>query len=168
MSQEFQDYLAWFEQGVTGLSNSTGNMMREMVYQGPASFDGLIVYESVAIDYFKKAKGRWGDLYVVYPDYNIWNDNPYYVLDTAWTTEAHQQAAETFLDFLMSEPVQQRALEHGFRPGNPSVSLKGPASPFTRHAQFGLRIDLPAVCEPPSPEVIDNLQQSWIRNAVPR
>jgi hypothetical protein len=167
MSQDFQDYLAWFERGVTGLSNSTGNMMREMVYKGPASFDALMVYESVAIDYFKRAEGRWGRLQVVYPNYNVWNDNPYYILDTPWTTEAHQRAAETFLAFLMSEPIQVRALDHGFRPGNPSVPVRGPASPFVRYAEFGLKIDLPAVCEPPSPEVIDNLQQSWVRGARP-
>jgi Ca-activated chloride channel family protein len=168
MSRDFQDYLAWFERGVTGLSNSTGNMMREMIYKGPVSFDGLMVYESVAIDYFKKAEGRWGQLHVVYPDYNIWNDNPYYILDTPWTTEAHQRAAGVFLEFLMSEPIQARALDHGFRPGNTSVPIRGPGSPFVKYAQFGLKIELPAVCDPPSAEVIDNLQQSWIRSAVRR
>jgi hypothetical protein len=165
MSRDFQEYLAWFGSGVAGMSNSTGNLMKEMILRGPSAYDALMVYESVAIDFFQKAEGRWDDLLVVYPEYNLWNDNPYYILDTPWTTEAHQNVAEVFLEFLMSEPVQQRALEHGFRPGNPSVPVKGL---LTRYADKGLVIDLPAVCESPSPEVIENLQQSWIRNVVPR
>src|SRR5215475_419824 len=49
----FQNWLQSFERGVSGLSNSTGNMMREMVLKGPSSYDALLVYESVAIDYLK-------------------------------------------------------------------------------------------------------------------
>ena len=168
MSPEFQSYLIQFERGVSGLSNSTGNLMREMIFKGPQSFDALMVYESVAIDFLKKAEGRWGKLHVAYPKYNLWNDNPYYILNTPWTTLKTQRAADIFLQFLMSEPIQLRALDHGFRPGNPSVPVRGPDSPFVRYADCGLSIEIPAVCEPPSPEVIENLQQSWIRNAVPR
>ena len=56
----FQDWLQKMERGVTGMSNSTGNMMREMVLKGPSSYDSLFVYESVTIDYLKNAEGRWG------------------------------------------------------------------------------------------------------------
>lgn len=168
VAPEFQEFLAQFERGVTGLSNSTGNLMGEMLYKGPASFDALMVYESVAIDYLKNAQGRWEDLQIVYPQHNLWNENPYYILNTPWTTAAHQRAAEEFLKYLMSEPVQARALEHGFRPGNPEVSVKGPESPFVKYVANGLRLELPAVCQVPSPEVIASLQQVWLRNAVPR
>ncbi len=54
----FQAWLADFERGVSGLSNSTGNLMRDMVLRGPSTFDGLFVYESVVIDYLKSAEGR--------------------------------------------------------------------------------------------------------------
>src|SRR5271166_5781078 len=37
----FQNWLQNFERGVSGLSNSTGNMMREMVLKGPSSYDAL-------------------------------------------------------------------------------------------------------------------------------
>ena len=75
-----------------------------------------------------------------------------------WTTPAHQKAAGAFLKFLLSEPIQLRALRHGFRPGNPGVSLKKPDSPFVRYANIGLNIDLPSICDLPSVEVIENLQ----------
>ena len=49
----FQQWLGSLERGTSGLSNSTGNMMKEMVLKGPSSYDALLVYESVAIDYLK-------------------------------------------------------------------------------------------------------------------
>jgi hypothetical protein len=167
MSPEFQDDLTHFGQGVAGLSNSTGNLMKEMTLKGPSAYDALIVYESVAIDYLASAQGRWEQLRVLYPPYNLWNENPYCILNTPWTTAAHQQAAETFLKFLMSEPIQTRALQHGFRPGNPAVPVRGPESPFVRFAECGLSVDVPAVCEVPSRQVIDNLLQAWIRYGMP-
>jgi hypothetical protein len=57
----------------------------------------------------------------------------------------------------MSEPIQRRALEHGFRPGNPAVSVRFADSPLIRHAGRGLRIDLPRMCEPPGEDVVQAL-----------
>jgi hypothetical protein len=165
VATEFQNWLGTLERGVSGLSNSTGNMMKEMVLKGPSSFDAIMVYESVAIDYLKNAEGRWGRLQVVYPERNMWNDNPYYVLDTDWTGDDHHQAADIFLDFLMSKPIQEAALAHGFRPGNPDVPVKFTDSPFVKYEKYGLSIDLPTVCESPAPQVINNLQQTWQRTA---
>ena len=168
MSAAFLEHLERFQSGVTGLSNSTGNMMEEMLTKGPSGYDALMVYEAVAIDFFKKAEGRWEDLQVIYPEYNLWNDNPYYVLHVPWSSPAQEKAAETFLKFLMSEPAQVKALEHGFRPGNPAVPIRGPASPFVRYANSGLKVEIPDVCEVPSPQVIEGLLQAWTGKAVPR
>jgi ABC-type molybdate transport system substrate-binding protein len=168
MSAVFLEHLERFQSGVTGLSNSTGNMMEEMLTKGPSSYDALMVYEAVAIDFFKKAEGRWEDLQIIYPEYNLWNDNPYYVLHVPWSSPAQEKAAETFLKFLMSQPAQAKALEHGFRPGNPAVPIRGPASPFGRYAGSGLKVEIPDVCEVPGPQVIEGLLQAWTRKAVPR
>ena len=163
LDEGFQDWMRGIERGVTGLSNSTGNMMREMVLKGPSSFDALFVYESVAVDYLKNAEGRWGRLRILYPDLNMWNDNPFYVLDTPWSSAEQRRATGTFLDFLMTEPIQKQSLTHGFRPGNPSVALKSADSPFVQQASFGLRVDLTTSCEPPGSAIIANLLASWQR-----
>jgi ABC-type glycerol-3-phosphate transport system substrate-binding protein len=159
----FQNWLQTFERGVSGLSNSTGNMMREMVLKGPSSYDALIVYESVAIDYLKNAEGRWGQLKIVYPEYNAWNDNPYYIVDVPWSNKDQRKAADTFLQFLLSEPIQKESLNHGFRPANPSVAVKFPDSPFVKYADYGIKVDLGKICDPPRGEVVNNLLQSWQR-----
>ncbi len=37
----FQNWMNSIERGVSGLSDSTGNMMRDMVLRGPSSYDAL-------------------------------------------------------------------------------------------------------------------------------
>ena len=95
--------------------------MKDMVGKGPTAFDAVLIYENLAIDYLKAAQGRWGDLHVAYPRRNIFNDNPYYILDVPWSSPEQRRAAEAFLTFLLSAPMQQKALSHGFRPANISI-----------------------------------------------
>jgi ABC-type glycerol-3-phosphate transport system substrate-binding protein len=160
---DFQQWLEAMERGVTGMSNSTGNMMRDMVLKGPSSYDAVFVYESVAIDFLKNAEGRWGKIRLVYPEYNAWNESPYYILNASWVGPAQRQAAEAFLQFLMSERVQKEALTHGFRPGDPKVPVKFSNSPFVTYAPYGVQVDLQKVCEPPKSDVVTNLLASWQR-----
>jgi hypothetical protein len=163
----FQGWLQEFERGVVrpggSLTHSTGTLMRELVLRGPSQYDGLMVYENLAIDYLDSARERWGDLQVVYPVPNLWNEHPYYILNVPWSNQAQRAAARQFLDFLTSEPVQRKALEHGFRPGNPAVPVRFPGSPLVRHEAAGLAIDLPRVYENPRAEVLNDLIASFRR-----
>ncbi len=151
--QRFLEWLRSFEQAVArpggSLTHSTGTLMREMVLRGPSQYDCLLVYENLAIDYLAVRPRHWGELHVDYPEPNIWNEHPYYILDVPWSTQAQRAAAADFLAFLMSEPIQRRALEHGFRPGNPDISVRSADSPLLCHAEHGLQIHLPRMCEPP-------------------
>src|SRR5262245_58813403 len=160
----FQSWAQAFERGVSGLANSTGNLMREMVLKGPSAYDAVVVYENVAIDYLKNAEGRWGELRVIYPARNLWNENPYYILDAPWSSPEQREAAGRFLDFLLGEPVQKQSLVHGFRPGNPAVPVRFAGSPFLAYQRFGLSVDLGSMCEPPKAEVLNNLLQWWQRS----
>lgn len=164
LNPEFQTWLNGIESGVTGMSNSTGTMMRDMVLRGPSSYDALCVYENVVIDYLKNAEGRWGELRVAYPKQNMWNDNPYYILDAPWSSAEQRKAAGVFLDFLLSETVQKESLKHGFRPANPAVPIKLADSPFVQYARFGLQIDLSTVGQAPKADVINNLLSAWQRS----
>jgi Ca-activated chloride channel family protein len=164
LNPEFQTWMNGIESATTGMSNSTGNMMKDMVLRGPSSFDALCVYESVVIDYLKSAEGRWGELHVAYPRQNMWNDNPYYILDAPWSSADQRKAAGTFLDFLLSETVQKESLKHGFRPGNPTVPIKFPESPFVQYARFGLQIEIANVGQVPKADVINNLLAAWQRS----
>jgi len=167
LNVKFQDWMSSIERGVTGLPESTGIMMKDMVLKGPSSYDAVFVYESVAIDFIKSAEGRWGEVHVVYPKENMWSDNPYYIIDAAWSSKEQRQAAETFLKFLMTEPVQRESLKHGFRPGDPNVPIKFAESPFTAYERYGLQIEPGSTCEPPRAEdrkIINNLLAIWQRS----
>ena len=87
---DFQTWLQEFEQGIArpggGLTHSTGTLMREMVLRGPSQYDALMLYENLAIEYLDAARDRWGELQVVYPEPNLWNEHPYYILDVPWST----------------------------------------------------------------------------------
>lgn len=159
----FQSRLADLE-GAVSLSKSTGTMMREMVLKGPSTYDALFVYESVAIEYLKNAEGRWGELHIAYPSRNMWNDNPYYIIDATWSSPAQRTAAQVFLEFLLTEPIQRQSLQHGFRPANPSVPVRFAGSPFLLYERYGLKNDIGQVCEPPTADVITNLLASWQRS----
>ena len=158
---EFRDWVRRFEKGIVRpegvLTHSTGDLMAQMVNRGPSQYDCVLVYENLAIDNLDAARDRWGRLVVEYPEPNMWNDHPYYLLDVPWSDARQRAAAEAFRRFLMSEPIQRRALEHGFRPGSTAISLRNPDSPLVRHAGHGLRIDLPRMCEAPSGKVLDDL-----------
>ena len=160
----FQNWLQQFERATSGMSNSTGNMMREMVLKGPSSFDALLVYEAVTIDYLKNAEGRWGQIRVIYPEYTAWNESPYYIINAPWVSDGQRLAAQKFLTFLLSERVQKESLQHGFRPANPNVPVRFADSPLMMYAKYGVRVNLPKICEPPSSEVVNNLLAGWQRS----
>src|SRR5271165_1611343 len=160
---QFQTWLQSLESAANNESNSTGNLMREMVLKGPSSYDTTLVYESVAIDYLKNAEGRWGPIHVIYPEYNIWNDNPYYILNASWSTDDQRKAAQVFLDFLLSKEIQQGSITHGFRPANPDVPTRTPDSPWVRYQANGVKLDLGKICAAPKAEIVTNLLMSWQR-----
>lgn len=169
-AERFQEWLRSFERGITrhgsSLTHSTGTLMEQMVLRGPSQYDCLVVYENLAFDYMQAAIQRWGtdgEFYVAYPDPNVWNEHPYYILDVPWSDNRQRKAAADFLKFLMSVPVQRRALEHGFRPGNPEVPVNSPESPLVRSQKYGFKLSLPVISEPPTGDVTMNLLGSFRR-----
>ena len=160
-SAEFRDWFAGLEKGVTSWSHSTGTLMEDMVRLGPSSFDALMVYENVVMDYFKAAEGRWGGLHVAYPPCNLWSEHPYYILDVPWSSKEQRVAAEAFLQFLLSEPMQKEALQQ-LRPVNIDIPIRNVAdSPFVRYKSFGIEVDMKSLCEPPGEALLDNLLAVW-------
>src|ERR1700682_3205524 len=96
--------------------NAVSISMRDFATGGPEACDAALVYESSALELVEAAQKRWGELRIVYPQRNLWADNPYYILDALWSTPEQREAAQTFLDFIMTETSQQGAIAHGFRP----------------------------------------------------
>ncbi len=123
---------------ISDFGESTGTYMQEMVAYGPSKFDMIAVYEASAIEQADNAVGRYGELRVYYPPATVISDHPFCVLNADWVTPEKQRAAKIFIDYLTSTPIQQLALlKYGFRPGDPSIALDQPGSPFNRYAAMG-------------------------------
>ena len=80
-------------------------------------------------------------------------------------TPEQRAAARELRDFLLPPEIQAQALEFGFRPANPDVKVVSadPNKPWNRLKPYGIRLDVPAVAEPPSGEVTRLLLETWRR-----
>jgi ABC-type Fe3+ transport system substrate-binding protein len=163
-SPELAAWLATFQGAVPQFSDSTDALMTAMLQRGPSVYDVALVPESLAIEAFASA-GTWGRLRIYYPPATLVSDHPYAILDAPWTTADERQGARLFRDFLLSRPVQERALTYGFRPANAAVPVatSDPRNPFNQYQPNGLRADLPALIDTPTPAVVEALLQAWQR-----
>lgn len=163
---EFQKWFAEIENSVLEFGDSTGTFMDNMIRFGPSKYDMVAIYENLAIESIDKAQGRWGDtLRVVYPPATLFSDHPYAVLAGDWTTPEQRAAAEQFGQFLLSRPIQELALQYGFRPADPGVAVitNDPGNPFRKYAQYGVQVDIAQQVELPPGDVIATLLELWRR-----
>ncbi|MCB0208293.1 MAG: extracellular solute-binding protein [Anaerolineae bacterium] len=160
------DYGAWFSElgQYTTIGDSTGTFMQEIVAFGPSKYDIVAVYEATAIEQIENAAGRYGELRVYYPPATVLSDHPFCALHADWVTDDKAEAAQQFVDYLLSRPVQAEALKLGFRPADKGVALDGPNSPFSRYATNGIKTDLPPEVEVPAGDVLNTLINFWNRN----
>jgi ABC-type Fe3+ transport system substrate-binding protein len=144
--------------------------MKDMILYGPSRYDVIWNYESVAIGDMGAAQGRWGNLLVYYPKPTLWSNHPFVFLKGDWVTAEQRAAAKELRDFLLLPEVQSRALDFGFRPANPDVKLltSDPNNPWNRLKAYGVRVDVPAVAEPPSGDVTRLLLETWRRVVEPQ
>jgi len=120
-----------------------------------------VLYENLVIDSYKQAdhRDRAFDLVAIYPrEGTFWTDNPLVVLNAPWVTDEHRRAAAIFRDYLLSKPVQTRAMtEYGFRPAEPSIAITAPLTP-----DFGVDPKQPqTLLSTPRSEVINHAIEVW-------
>ena len=97
-------------------------------------------------------------LVAIYPEEGtLYSDNPFFILDADWVSDAQRAGAEAFQEFVQRPVNQEKVLESGFRPGNPEVPLGAPIS-----EEFGVDPDQPTtLLEVPSGQVMNDLLDAW-------
>lgn len=97
-------------------------------------------------------------LVAVYPkEGTLYSDNPLYVLDADWVSDAQREGAEAFIEVVQRPENQRKVLEYGFRPGNPDVALADPIV-----AANGVDPDEPAqLLQVPEPQIMVSLLEKW-------
>jgi Ca-activated chloride channel family protein len=158
---ELRDFMAQVESSIIHYGSSTGFFGRRMFERGPSYLSAAVLYENLIVaQESKRLAGTTSQLPVVaiYPkEGTFWSNHPYVILNAPWVTEEQKAAAEDFEAFLLDKPQQQRAIEFGFRPADPSIPLMTPLD-----AQHGVDPGQPqTVLEVPSAEVIQSAQSLW-------
>jgi hypothetical protein len=165
---EFQEWLIEFESTVTSFGDSTGTYMKEIVAYGPSTYDIVAVYEATAIEQAENAQARYDNLRVYYPPLTVMSDHPFCTLQTDWVEEVEERAANQFIDFLLTEEMQEAALiDHGFRPALSSIPVDQAQSPLLRYSDLGLQVATPPEVEVPAGSVLNVLIDFWTRNVQP-
>lgn len=145
----------------TGMKLESSDLAADMIAKGPSSYDAIFTYESLALRSLKEAQGRWGKVRLIYPAYNFWMDNPFYVLDVPWSTAQHQSAAKAFLNYIYSPRIQKELLAMSIRPANPEVPLQDPGSPFLLYKEQGTVIDVQNAMDEPNGEIVKAMMEDW-------
>jgi hypothetical protein len=158
-SNDFQDWLAEIMGSMSDLSGGTYTV-QDLALFGYTTGDAGQLLESDLLLNMEGIQTRWADpLRIVYPKYVTWFDFPFTVWIGPETTADQKNAALVFQGFLLSDPIQQRALTYGLRPVSPSVPVDGADSLFVRWQSQGAQVIVPRTTAMRSPdrEVLQDL-----------
>ena len=132
---------------------------------GPGHLDAVVTYEHLTLPLLAKVDSYADSLRklaIVYPEPTILARNPAVIFAS---DSEKEEAARKWLKFLRSKELQKHAIEFGFRPVNPDISIRGydvEQNQFLRLRRYGVTLDLHVV-EPPRPSgrVIQSLVELW-------
>lgn len=160
-SPKLKEFISQVQSSIIHYGTSTGFFATRMFEGGPSYLSASVLYENLVVaQEIKRINGTSNQLPVVaiYPrEGTFWANHPYVILNTEWVTPNQKEAANIFEDFLLAKPQQQKAIEIGFRPADPSIALTSPLD--DRH---GIDIQQPkTVLEIPSAEVIEGVIDLW-------
>jgi len=149
--------IAGVEQSVVHYGSSTGFFGRKMFANGPEYLSAAVLYESMVVESYADNNLAF-PVVAIYPkEGTFWSDHPVGVVERDWVTAEHREAAKIYIQYLLARPQQEKAIQYGFRPALPDVSLAGPLD-----AAHGIDPKEPkTTLEVPSVDVINGILQTW-------
>lgn len=148
---------AWLrrcEAGLDATPATTSDLTTSLVDMGPSLYDGVVTYEHLALPVLAQIDAHpdaLRKLVVHYPTPTLIARHPMVMFHAS---PAQTVAAQRWLKFLLSEPMQQKAIEAGFRPVNPGVTIRGynvDSNLFLRLRRYGVYLQ-PRLTEAPRPD----------------
>jgi Ca-activated chloride channel homolog len=160
-SPKLKEFISKVQSSIIHYGTSTGFFATRMFEGGPSYLSASVLYENLVVaQEIKRLNGTSNQLPVVaiYPkEGTFWANHPYVILNAEWVTDTQKEGAKVFEDFLLAKPQQQKAIEIGFRPADPSIALTSPLDD-----KHGMDIQQPkTVLEIPSAEVIQGVINLW-------
>lgn len=133
--------------------------------KGPAYLSAAAQYENNVIEGNLASGGKPFPLVCIYPkEGTVFNENPIAVPEADWVKPAEREAAQKFIDFLLTAEQQQAAVGKGLRPAG---RTDAPGGPFT--AANGVAEALPQfpAFEVPSPAILNRVRDLWFETKKP-
>ena len=146
-----------------GLSNSWIDDL--MHRKGPAYLSACVQYENTIIQTNEKHNSKPFKLLAIYPkEGNFWTQHPVAVLKGDWMTPEKEEGCKKFIQFLLSENAQSRAMEMGLRPILEDLEM---GSPFD--LEHGVIADISAdrMFKVPEEGVLKRIRDLWEDLKVP-
>jgi Ca-activated chloride channel family protein len=99
-----------------------------MVTRGPEYLHAVTTSEAETLktNAEQGANMRFPLVFIFPSDGTFWGEHPYCVLDADWVTDAQQEAAAVFLDYLLAPVQQEAAIVYRLRPLDESIPLEAP------------------------------------------
>jgi len=162
-SQSVMDSVGAVEQQVFHYGKKDTDILLRMTQRGPEYLHAVTSYEANVIKWNRDHGNELRFPFVaIYPDDGtFWVENPYCVLDGAdWVSDEQEEAALTFLEYLLSSEQQKLAIDWGLRPYDPGMSLHAPID-LEHGAVPSITInDVPHLAYP-TDEVVGHIIDMW-------
>ncbi|MDI1475037.1 substrate-binding domain-containing protein [Polyangium sp. y55x31] len=165
----FGGWLKRCEGGLDAPPASTKLLTDSFFHVGSSRYDAVVTYEHLTFDVLARIDEFASvvpDARILYPQPTIMTQHPVVFLDFGdEITEAQRLVAGKWLAFLRSDEMQKKAIEHGFRPADPALSIRdyhSAQNPFLRFRRYGVTFEDPII-EPPrlDGEVVHELIRTW-------
>jgi Ca-activated chloride channel family protein len=152
-----KQFIAGVEQSVVHYGSSTGFFGRKMFANGPEYLSAAVLYESMVVESYSQNNLPF-PIVAIYPkEGTFWSDHPVGVVERDWVTPEHREAAKIYIQYLLTRPQQEKAIEYGFRPASVDIPLAAPLD-----AAHGIDPKEPkTTLEVPSVDVINGILQVW-------
>ncbi|MEW5723405.1 MAG: VWA domain-containing protein [Thermodesulfobacteriota bacterium] len=162
---EVMAFLEKFEGAVEhyGLSNS---WIDDLMYaKGPSYLSATVQYENTIIESNEKHQNKPFKMVAIYPaEGNTWTQHPVAILKEDWVTPEKAAAAKLFVDFLLGDEAQRRAMEMGLRPISKKSQL---AAPFDDAHGVQADISTDKAYQVPDEAVLKRIRDLWEEVKVP-
>jgi Ca-activated chloride channel homolog len=137
------------------------SFMRE---KGPAYLSATVQYENAIVEGNRKTQNKPFKIVAIYPkEGTVMAQHPIAIPQGEWMSDERKQAAQKFVDYLLSNETQTQAIQFGIRPALPIP----PAPPIS--AEWGVSVELPQIpsFEVPNEDVLRRITDLWLAAKKP-
>nr|QDA77048.1 hypothetical protein [Jahnella sp. MSr9139] len=157
------------EAGLEAPPESAAQLTDNMFHVGAGRYDGVMTHENLVFEVLDRIDDHekvMRNVRIIYPQPTLVNQHPVVFLRPEDPARAPQiKAARHWIGYLRSNAMQLKAIEFGFRPAIPELSLETydvPTNPFLRLRRYGVSTEI-VLEEPPRVDghLIEELLKIW-------